>query len=96
MGEKVAEKLPTRITARKDLTSIIESLAGQKPSSVQSSETSDKERSTTVHLEPMENSSYGVFQTVLKPDSQLLMRSQVIVSKSIIIALTACQMEKKI
>ncbi|XP_054267472.1 uncharacterized protein LOC128989583 isoform X2 [Macrosteles quadrilineatus] len=72
IGEKPAEKLPTRITARRDLTSIVEALGGQKTSSEVNG------LNPTVHLEPMENTSYGVFQTVLKKaDGQDLMRNQV-------------------
>lgn len=85
LGERTQERLPTRITARKDLTSILESLGGQNIGAglhSESESTADnrnaEKKSTTIHLEPIENTSYGVFQTVLKPDSDNLMRSQVI------------------
>uniref|UniRef100_A0A1B6IEY3 C2H2-type domain-containing protein n=1 Tax=Homalodisca liturata TaxID=320908 RepID=A0A1B6IEY3_9HEMI len=86
LEDKASERLPTRITARKDLTSIVESLSGQTNRSPLSSEGADsgndsrttERRPTTVHLEPMDNTTFGVFQTVLnKPNSQDLMKNQV-------------------
>lgn len=52
----------------------MEALGGQKSST----EVNGHGPGPTVHLEPMDNTSYGVFQTVLKkPDNQELMRNQV-------------------
>jgi len=77
LGEKPPEKLPTRITARRDLTSIVEALGGQKSAEVNGHGPA-RGAETTVHLEPMDNTAYGVFQTVLqRPDRQDLMRNQV-------------------
>lgn len=79
------EELPARITARRDLTSIVESLSGHLSASQFYADAGEKvaarneaRKDTTIHLQPIENTSYGVFQTVLNTPSKGLIKNQVL------------------
>lgn len=76
---------PARITARRDLTSIVETMSSRVSASQFYTEAVNKvsarnsaRKETTVHLQPMENTSFGVFQTVVNSPMKDLMKNQVI------------------
>lgn len=71
--------LPSRITARQDLTSILQTSAVQYYKEVEDKLVSrDVNRcDATVHLQPIENTTYGVYQTIGKKGNEKLIKNQV-------------------
>uniref|UniRef100_A0A1B6C4W1 C2H2-type domain-containing protein n=1 Tax=Clastoptera arizonana TaxID=38151 RepID=A0A1B6C4W1_9HEMI len=71
---------PSRITARGDLTTIIEKMSASQfytEAANKVTARNSERKETTLHLQPMENTSFGVFQTVLNSPSKDLMMKQV-------------------
>lgn len=71
--------LPSRITARQDLTTIMQTSAAQYYKEVEDKLSSrDINRcDATIHLQPIESTSFGVYQTVGKKDGEKLIKNQV-------------------
>ncbi|XP_075238331.1 uncharacterized protein LOC142334293 isoform X2 [Lycorma delicatula] len=78
-AENCSNTLPSRITARQDLTSIMQTSAAQYYKEVEDKLVSrDINRcDATVHLQPIENTTYGVYQTIGKKGNEKLIKNQV-------------------